>query len=216
MSHLKIYTLIICLALALSACSASARSEPEMIASFPSQGSTAPQPINPPPPAQYVYDASLELDVSNLDRAAGRAEDLAYEYSGYLVSSHSWESTSATHTSLVLAVPAANFDAVYNALSQLGNVVNQHINGEWVSRGPGDGWTVYTQITLLLNDRDTSWPRLTGGWSPLRTLRSAWDVFVSIFGFLADVVIWLIVVVGPFLVVAYILRRVIKKMRQNP
>jgi hypothetical protein len=216
MSHLKIYALIVFLALTLCACSGSAASEPEMIASFPVQNSSAPQPINPPQPAQFVYDATLELDVTDLDRAAGRAVDLAYQYSGYLVSSHSWQSGKTSHASLVLAVPAVNFDAAYNALSQLGDLVNQHISGQWVSSRPGDGWEVYSEITLQLNDPDSAWPRLIGGWSPLHTLQSAWNFFVTIFGFLADVVIWLVVVVGPFLILAWLLRLALKRLRRTP
>jgi hypothetical protein len=217
MSHLKIYTLIVCLALTLAACSGSAANEPEMIASFPEQGSgSAPQPINPPPAGQFVYDASLELDVSNLDRTADRAVDLAYQYDGYLVSSHAWQSGDTQHATLVLAVPAANFDVAFNALSRLGEVVNQHINGEWVSRGTGDGWSIYSQITVRLNDQQPTWSHVTSDWRPLRTLQSAWDVFTAIFGFLGDLIIWLLVVVGPFLVLAYVLHRVVKRVWRNP
>jgi len=95
-------------------------------------------------------------------------------------------------------------------------VVNQHISGEWTSHGTGDGWTVYSEITVLLNDADSTWARPIGGWRPVRTLSSAWDVFVAIFGFLADVIIWLIVVVGPFLVLAYVAHRVVKRLRRSP
>ena len=213
MSHLKMSILLILLALALAACSAS---EPQMIASFPADSENNPVPLNLPQPAQYVYDASIELDVSNLENASDRAIDLAYQYEGYLVSSHAWQSGDAQHARLVLAVPAINFDKTFNALSRLGEVVNQHISGEWASQGHGDGWTVYSEITVLLNDADSTWARPIGGWRPVRTLSSAWDVFVAIFGFLADVIIWLIVVIGPFLVLAYVLHRVVKRIRRNP
>ena len=213
MSHLKMSILLILLALALAACSAS---EPQMIASFPADSENNPVPLNLPQPAQYVYDASIELDVSNLENASERAIGLAYQYEGYLVSSHAWQSGDAQHARLVLAVPVINFDKTFNALSRLGEVVNQHISGEWTSHGTGDGWTVYSEITVLLNDADSTWARPIGGWRPVRTLSSAWDVFVAIFGFLADVIIWLIVVVGPFLVLAYVVHRVVKRIRRNP
>jgi len=216
MSHLRLYTLIASLALLLSACSGRAATEPEMIASFPVQHGTAPQPINPPPPAQFVYDASLELEVRDLERAAGRAVDLAYQYSGYLVSSNSWHSGDDQFTRLVLAVPAANFDSAYNALSRLGDVLNQHIAGSWVSSYPGDGWDVYSEITLLLDDPGAARPILFGGWRPLATLESAWSFFVTIFGFLADVIIWLVVVAGPFLLLAWLLRLALKRLRRTP
>ncbi len=216
MSHLRLYTLIALIALLLAACSGSDRSEPEMIASFPVQHGTAPQPVYPPSPAQFVYDASLELEVRDLERAAGRAVDLAYQYDGYLVSSNAWHSGDDRFTRLVLAVPAANFDSAYNALSKLGDVRNQHISGQWVSSYPGDGWDVYSEITLLLDDPDAARPILFGGWRPQATLESAWNFFVTIFGFLADVVIWLVVVAGPFLLLAWLLRLAIKKSRRAP
>jgi hypothetical protein len=216
MSHLRLYTLIASIALLLAACSGSARSEPEMIASFPVQHGTAPQPINPPPSGQFVYDASLELEVRDLERAAGRAVDLAYQYDGYLVSSHSWQSGKITHATLVLAVPAANFDSAYNALSKLGDVLNQHISGQWVSSYPGDGWDVYSEITVQLDDPDAAQPIIFGSWRPLTTLESAWRFFVTIFGFLADVLIWLVVVAGPFLLLAWLVLLAIKKSRRAP
>jgi hypothetical protein len=216
MSHLRLYIFILSCAAILAACSGGARNEPEMIASFPSSSTSNPQPINPPPPAQYVYNAYLELEVSNLDRVSDRAIDLAYKYNGYLVNWQTWRSGDTSHVSLVLAVPAANFDTAYNALSQLGDVIGQHISGEWASSRPGDGWNVYSEITVQLNDPDSAWSPQIGGWSPLRTLSSAWDVFTTIFGFLADVIIWLVVVLGPFLVLAYILYRVIKRLRRSP
>ena len=216
MSHLRRYILSASIALLLAACSGGARSEPEMIASFPVQHGTVPQPVNPPPPAQFVYDATLELEVRDLERTAGRAVDLSYQYDGYLVSSNAWHSGTDRFTRLVLAVPAANFDSAYNALSKLGDVVNQHIAGQWVSSYPGDGWDVYSEITLQLNDPGAARPILFGGWRPLSTLESAWSFFVTIFGFLADVVIWLVVVAGPFLLLAWLLHRLIKRLRRAP
>jgi hypothetical protein len=208
--------LFVSLAGLLSACSGATAATPQMIASFPAGSESSPGPINPPQSVQYVYDAYLEMEVPDVETTAGRAIDLAYQYSGYLVSSQSWQSGEIAHTSLALAVPAANFEAAYNALSQLGDLVNQRINGQWVSHTPGDGWTVYSEITLQLNGKVSAWMPLSGGWSPLRTLSSAWHVFVRIIGFLADVIIWVLVVVGPFLVIAYVLHRIVKRLRHGP
>ena len=216
MSTLRLYILIISLTLILGACSGGSRSEPEMIASYPRQDPQSPQPVSPQPPTAYVYNAALELDVARLERATGKAVDLAYQYRGYLVRSSSWQSDHMQHTTLVLAVPAANFAEAFNALSRLGEVVNQHISEEWASNRPGDGWEVYSEITITLNEQGTVWPRLSGGWNPLRTLSGAWNVFVTIFGFLVDVVIWVAVVVGPFVALAWVLRRVVKRRKPTP
>jgi hypothetical protein len=187
-----------------------------MIASYPRQDPQSPQPVGPQPPTAYIYNAALELDVARLERAAGKAVDLAYQYRGYLVRSYSWQSDNMQHTTLVLAVPAANFNEAFNALSRLGEVVNQHLSEEWASSRPGDGWEVYSEITVTLNEQGAVWPRLSGGWNPLRTLSSAWDVFTTIFGFLVDMVIWVAVVVGPFVALAWLLRRMVKKQRRSP
>jgi len=216
MSQLRLYIFILSCAAILAACSGGARSEPEMIASFPSSSTSNPQPINPPPPDQFVFDAFLELDVSNIRDASGQAIDLAYKYGGTLVSILSWKTGNIAHTKLVLAVPATYFDTTFNALSRLGKVVNQQISGGLVSSGSGEYWNVTSEITLELNERASIRTWQIGSWSPLRTLSRAWDVFVTIFGFLADVVIWLVVVLGPFLILAYFLYRAIKRLCRTP
>lgn len=211
MSTLRLYILIVFCALILGACSGEARGEPEMIASYPRQ-----DPQSPQPPTTYVYHAMLELNVARLERTAGKAVDLVYQYRGYLVRSYAWQSDNIQHTTLVLAVPAANFDQAFNALSRLGDVVDQHLSEEWTGSRPGDGWEGYSEITITLNEHGAVWPRLSWGWNPLHTLSSAWDVFTTIFGFLVDVVIWVAVVVGPFVALAWLLRRVVKKQRRSP
>ena len=215
----KLHFLITMLLFALLLAGCSVASQPTMIASYPSESRVeSPGSMGlPPPPAQYVYDAYIELDVTNADRAAGRAVDLTYSYGGYLVSSQAWSSDDKQHTTLVLAVPVANFDETYNSLVDLGTPVNEHISGEWVSTGAGNEWTVYSEITLQLNSKETTWFSFSGTrWSPLNTAQSAFNVFITIFGFLVDILIWIVVVIGPFLVIAYIARRVVRKLRATP
>lgn len=216
MSHVRLYILIVACAVILAACSGGTRSEPEMIASFPSSNVNNPQPVNPPPPEQFVFDAFLELNVSNIRDASGQAIDLVYQYGGTLVSIISWKTGNIAHTKLVLAIPMTYFDKTFNALSELGTVVNQQMNGGWVSSGSGEYWNATSEITLELNERASIRSWQIGSWSPLRTLSHAWDVFVTIFGFLADVIIWLVVVLGPFLAIGYILYRVLKRLMQTP
>lgn len=216
MSHLRLYIFILSCAAILAACSGGARSEPEMIASFPASDPGSLQPVSPHPPDQFVFDAFLELNVSNIRDTSGQAIDLVYQYGGTLVSIISWKTGNIAHTKLVLTIPMTYFDKTFNALSELGTVVNQQMNGGWVRSESGEYWNATSEITLELHERTSIRSWKIGSWSPLRTLSHAWDVFVTIFGFLADVIIWLVVVLGPFLILAYILYRVIKRVRRTP
>jgi len=211
-----LYIFILSCAAILAACSGGARSEPEMIASFPASDPGSLQPVSPHPPDQFVFDAFLELNVSNIRDTSGQAIDLVYQYGGTLVSIISWKTGNIAHTKLVLTIPMTYFDKTFNALSELGTVVNQQMNGGWVRSESGEYWNATSEITLELHERTSIRSWKIGSWSPLRTLSHAWDVFVTIFGFLADVIIWLVVVLGPFMILAYILYRVIKRVRRTP
>jgi hypothetical protein len=214
MSHLRFFISILLIALFLAGCSGSAM--PQLIASYPSQNqaeSTHPQYI---PPSQYVYDSYIELEVSNPDRIAGRAEDLTYDHGGYLVSSQSWRTDGKKTLTLVLAVPVANFESLHDSLLQLGSVVSEHVSGEWVSTGYGSNeWNIYSQITLQLRPKVVSWPDISlGGWHPLDTLENALGVSLTIFGFLINILIWVVVVMGPFVLIVWGGRWLYRRLRR--
>ncbi len=187
----------------LAACSS--KNTPQLIASYPSEGKPAIQPSS-----QYVYDAYLELEVSNSENSASRAESLALQYGGYLVSSQSWEQDERLYITQVLAVPAAQFDLLHGALQDLGKVKNDQVSGYWT----GDGWNVYSQITVNFRPRPSAWPDFPRlGWKPGQTFSNAFQVFLTIFGFLADILIWAVVVGGPFVLMALGLRALLRKLR---
>jgi hypothetical protein len=207
MSHLRQFILILLLGLSLAAC-APGQATPQLIASYPSEGGSQ----GYSPPAQYVYDAYLELEVRNVESAAERAEELAGEYGGYLERSQSWRSDGSQHASLVLAVPAPNFEALLDRLAGLGTPLSQNISGQWVNAG--SQWAVYSEITLQLHQKGPNWPSISlGDWQPLHTLQQALGVSANIFGFLLDVLIWVLVVIGPFALLAWGLRRAYQKLR---
>ena len=132
------------------------------VASYPSHGS-------------YVYDASLELEIRRPASTAERAIELTQDYGGYLSSSQSWWLDGDEQFSLELMVPAANFDGLYAELQRLGTVTREHVYGRW--DGSGDGWSVYSHITLQLRSKTSDWPAISlGNWRPLDTLREAWNV----------------------------------------
>lgn len=163
----------------------------------------------------FVYTGYLELQVADVDAAAKRAAQLAESYGGYQLSAQSWRVDNRTVTTLELAVPHRVFDGLRGALLELGVLRHETVSSRPVD--PPSEPVPYASITLHLRPADPQWPidpppsDWTGGWNPARTFQRAFAVFLTIFGFLADVLIWIVVVAGPFLLLAavvwFILRR---------
>jgi hypothetical protein len=194
--------------LLMAACSGA--SQPKLIGSYPSQGNSESQPV---PHEQFVYDASIEMEVRNVDSAAERSEERANDYGGYLVGRQSWTQAGEEHIQLVLAVPAPNYEALHRAILDLGTLQSERVSGEWVSSRYSSDWSIYSEITVTFHPRYTARPVVsTTGWNPIRTFERAWQVFVTIFGFVIDILIWVIVLVGPFILIALGLRSVIRKL----
>jgi len=185
--------------LALAACSKSGT--PLQIATFPSGGEGE---AYAPHPGGYVYSAQMEIEVFDPAEAASRAGKLADENGGYMVSSHTNRWDRQEQVTVVLAVPAYNFDSLHAALLRLGRLHSERISGGW----DGISWTDFSEITVTFSPSGLSWPNLVGRWNPGRTLQRAFDVFLMIFGFLADLLIWAVVVVGPFVLIAWAVRRI--------
>jgi hypothetical protein len=186
-------------------------SQPKLIGSYPSQGYSESQPV---PSEQFVYDAIMEMEVRHVDSAAERSEERAYDYGGYLVGRQSWTQAGEKHIQVVLAVPAPNYEALHRAILDLGTLRSEVVSGEWVSSRYGDDWSVYSEITVTFHSRYSARPVIvTTGWNPIRTFERAWQVFVTIFRFVFDILIWVIVLVGPFILMALGLRSVIRKIK---
>ncbi len=193
----------------LSACASA--STPIMIGSYPSGSSR--NPSSPGYSESFIYDGDLELEVSSVSSAARQAENLAYDLGGYLSSSSSWKQQGHTFTTLVLCVPADNFETLYNRLLRLGDLVSDDVNGKWAS-GYGQGF--YSQITLTLRPGAYDQSGLPStGWNPLHTFEQALGVFLRIFGFIVDVLIWVLVLGGPFLLIVLLLRRLVRRLRRG-
>jgi len=217
LSHALIRPGLCVLALLLAACSGSAT--PQLIGSYPKQEAVSPTYAPPPANLLVVYNAYLELEVRDTDQAARRATQLAYEYGGYLVNSQSWFVEERKYTTLTLAVPVARFEAARQALSRLGALVGESISGDVVRTGYGaDEWNVYSNITVQLRPAAPSFslpPLPRFGWSPVQTFQQAFGVFASIFTFLLDILIWIVVVVGPFVLMGLGVRALIRRFRAH-
>ena len=207
MSGLRVSILVL-LVLLLTGCAASAG--PVQVASFPLA-----TPIAKYPPDPILYRTYIELLVSDVDHAAETAAYRTSAYNGYLVSSDAWYADGRKVISLELAVPTYNFENLRQELLGLGQVVNESLSGQPVDPPSYSHPVEYSQITLQL--RPSGYfvppPIQPPTWRPARTLHQAFSVFLSIFGFLTDILIWVLVVAGPFLLIGLGIGVIIRKRR---
>ncbi len=214
MFSLRKIFLMLLMALMLFGCSTKS---PKLIAEYPAGNQPeSVGPIWPPiPEFRLVYYAFLVLEVDNLERVASKAEANAYDYGGYLVRSDSWNREGRRQVTLVFAVPMLNFEEFRHTLLDLGKLQNERVWGEWVQRSPGD-LPNYAEVTLQLQSRSVDWPSLPfDGWNPGRTFSRAAEVFVMILGFLVDILIWVGVILGPFVLLAWLGWRMVVRLRRK-
>jgi hypothetical protein len=199
------------LSLGLAACAGS--STPKLIGSAPREATSGPKLISPP--SEVVYNAMMEMEVSNVENAAKRAEDLAYRYGGYLVSSQLWYEDGKKHASVTLAVPAPNYENLHRAISDLGKLASESVTGQLVSYAPG-GRENAAYITANFHPGGMTLPSLpTGSWNPGHTIANALSVFWTLFGFIADILLWVLIVFGPFGLMAWGGWALIRKIRHS-
>jgi hypothetical protein len=194
---------------------------PQAIASFP-QAAATPRMVATyvpaPPYLLVVYNASMEIEVNDPLALAETAKRVVYDRGGYVTSAQSWVQDGRAYATLTLMAPVARFDDARRALRDLGTVVSETVSERLIDPGPGyDAWNTYSSITLRLRQPATFAlpPALppTGGWSPLRTFESAFAVTAGIFRVVADVLIWVIVVGGPFVLIALAARALWRRRR---
>lgn len=203
----KLILLFLLVAGLLVACSPS--NAPEQIAAYPQEAPIAVAPRRAE--TTVIYNATLDFEVSNVERSVERAKEIAFEQHGYLVSAQSWYRDGEKHSTVVLAVPAAQFDATRDQLLRMGDLMGEWVSSE-LSTTASDHWDSYSEITVYLHPRASILPALSlPEWRPVRTFEKAWDVFVTIFGFLLDMVIWVAVVVGPFVVMGWGIKKLIER-----
>lgn len=214
------FCVILFLVIGLAGC-AVGDENPQLIASYPSTKQIGTYPYEPQD-LVVVYNADLVIEVLNVSRAADKAANLAYEYSGYLVSSQSWFQDGDLYTTLVIAVPVIHFEKVHRVLLGLGDLVNERVTGDLEPPGYGEyEWGTFSHITLHLHPKDKVFPSFNlPDWRPLNTFAKAWRVAGAIFGFLLDILIWVGVVAGPFflagwMVVVLYRRRKRKEMEKG-
>jgi hypothetical protein len=202
---------IMCLnffALWVAACSGSAT--PQLIASFPggSPGSNSAALPNRAIPTPGPCSAFVEVEVTNLEAAVARASDLAAGYGGFVTSLQSWSEDRYKLTGLSIVVPQPGFISLRARFLELGSPLDNSLLGN-----PGYNSLAYCQISLTLAQKTTSLPFI--GWNPIHTFKHALSLSASIFGFVVDALIWIVVVLGPFVLVGLGVRRLLQR-RSKP
>ena len=210
MSRRFLFLFLSLFTLALVACSGSAT--PQLIASYPNRPPSSP----PQPNTILVYNTYLELDVAEVTQAGSQATQIAYRRGGYLVSSQSWYRDGRLYTTLELAVPQASLENTLGELHRLGNVASERISGQPANTTYRDEWNVFSRITVQLRPAAYTWTRSEPAphvWNPGHTFASAFEVGSTILKFLIDALIWIIVVSGPFILIALALRMLYRRLR---
>jgi hypothetical protein len=201
--------LFLTLSFALAACTPGAG--PQLIGSYPRSGGVIPSDV------RIIYESRLTLEVGNVDSSADRAVGFARDHGGYLLEERTWTQDGRKHATLALAVPVPAFDGLRSDLLSLGTLVDETVIGAPKPIHSTD-WNTYTSITLTLRPAPSAitWPSFPAfGWDPGRTLRQAFGVSFSIFAFVVDVLIWLVVVLGPFVLVGLGLRALWRRARRT-
>ena len=201
------WLMVVGLALGLAACTASGAT-PQLIGAYPKTTSV-------PPPPNIVYNSSLTLEVYDPASSADRVIQIAYDNGGYLTDSETWSVGNDQYFTLTLAVPAAQFSATREAILKLGTLTNETVSSDWTYSGRSDEYSV---LIVSLRPTKPSLPRPIPfhlGWNPVNTFASAFGVFATIFTFLVDAVIWVTVVLGPFVLMGLGLRAVVQRLRRR-
>lgn len=212
-----------CLALTLgviAACapraSTAAVEAPRQVASYPKYEQINPLPAPyPEPPSGLTYNGVMQVRVDQLGAAGEKAAWLVGYYGGYVESTSGIASGGAT-LSMVMVFPTERFDALRNELTGLGVVEDESWNASQ-ARWPANAWS---RLTLNLRQRPQIAlppPPVIRGWDPSATFQAALGVFLRIFGFLVDLLIWIVVVLGPFALLAWLAWRVMRRSQpSNP
>jgi hypothetical protein len=210
MFNIRFRWLWLWLGLALAACSGPV---PQLIGSQPKQIGSSGYYV-PAPSGSIIYNAYMEMEVADVDAAVQAAAQLARDYGGYLADGRLGAEDGWNTVTLI--IPAAYFDPAHNGLLSLGRLIREDISGVPIGGRPGEGVEgAYSKITVYFRlTPGSAWrPSPLPGWNPSRTFERALTWFISIFTFLADVVIWSVVVGGPFVLMGWGARALWRRLR---
>jgi hypothetical protein len=203
----KIFCYLTLLALLLAGCA------PRLIAASPLKIASAPRPA----PTLVNNSTRLSLEVDDVPSAAYQAIDLALRYGGWVIDRSCRGTGIYQVANLILGVPPSNGERLRRALTGLGQVYDQDAWDD--TRGCStcsDVSYIYLELSPRLPAWDDAAPPAPGrpNGGPAGTLRNAWLVTASIFTFLLNVLIWIVVVAGPFVLIGLGILALVRRFRR--
>jgi hypothetical protein len=114
-------------------------------------------------------------------------------------------------------VPVIHFDKVHRALLGLGNLVSERVTGDLKPPGYGEyEWGTFSHITLHLHPKRRIFPSFSlPDWRPVNTFTKALRVAGAILGFILDILIWVGVVAGPFILAGWALMVIYRRRKSK-
>jgi hypothetical protein len=196
-------------------CACSGSEIPKLIAAQRAIAPLATFPLADSPPITILYTTTIDLEVNRVDRANSRVREITYQQGGYVSDSQIWYQDGEEHVMLQLVIPTYRFESVRSELLRLGEVKNERLSGTPLEPDEFPRQD-YTQIIVFLHPKiPTRFLSNIPDWRPLHTLEQAWKVSLAIFGFLLDVAIWLLVVGGPFVLLAWGIQKLITRRKKS-
>ena len=206
---------LVVLLLASAGCGGGDDSSPDLIGAYPARVDQSGWVESLPDAAQIVYHATIDLQVRSVPNSVEDLKDLAHEHGGYLTSAQTWYDDHDENATVVIGVPAFNFDLLYDDVLRLGTLESESLRGE-LEPYRGRDWdeSIMSTITVHLSEKGASmrleWPN----WHAANTFEQAFGVASALFRFLLDAVIWIVVVVGPFVLLGWGARKLWQRSRK--
>lgn len=180
--------------------------------------------VAPPRNLKLIPPAEMYLDIFDTHETALYVNQLTHDHGGYCIVSNTSYQGNYKYATLTLTMPLTRFGDMQEAMQGLGQLSIQHIPNELQRTiQPTRDWDTFVNVTLHLRPTLTApisnvepQPQPTAIAEPapavsveppsraFQTFESAFGVTAKIFGFLLDVIIWLVVVPGPFVVIGLV------------
>jgi hypothetical protein len=168
---------------------------------------------------KVVTNAGLKLVVDDSGRSLAQAVMLAEELGGYVAETRLWSDDSLQYASAVIRVPASQSRQILEQLKQRAmRVIDETVTGEDVTEE-------YADLETRLRSLEATAGRVRGfldaaesvpqglAWQPMVTLQRSFGFLGKPFSFVGDVLIWGLVVGGPFGLITAGTCRLVKRLR---
>lgn len=209
----SIVVIVFLLALGAAGCAGS-EGDPALIGAYPAPDHDEDYTYVPEV-QRIVYTAVLELTVKSVSRSAEKITDLAHSYGGYVNYANVWYEDGAENATVEISVPVRHYGELYERILRLGTLERETVRGELedVSPRDEDDWLL-TTITVHLSERSGFLSRRTSDSRAAATFWQAFEVTATLFGYLFDAAIWVLVVAGPFVLLWWGGRKIWRRARE--